>query len=226
MSPKIVIGTVHPDYIDAQYTRCLVETLADDVRGLFPFRRRVLMERAPAGMLNVARNNVVREFLGHPLQPEYLLFIDTDMVWVSEQIGELLESAIEHDLCAVNALVCMQGGLDVKSAIPVMYDYDMRPVQPCEQIQRVFCAGSAFLLLRRHELQVCGQTYGAPAAWFDYQHRHGKNVTEEVIFSQRYHDLGFPIHVNTQILVGHRKIHPFYMPLQETYGSDRATVTV
>lgn len=223
MSATVVIGTVHPDYIDAQYTRCLVETLADDRRGLFPLRRRVLMERAPAGMLHVARNQAVKAFLEHPLRPDYLLFIDTDMVWVPEQVGELLDSAIEHDLCAVNALVCMQGGAGVDEAIPVMYDYDMRPVQPREPIQQVFCAGSAFLLLRRRELEMCGRTYGSPAAWFDYQHRHGKNVTEEVIFSQRYHDLGFPIHVNTQILVGHRKIHPFYMPI---YGRDHSPLTV
>lgn len=213
MSPTVVIGTVHPDYIDAQYTRCLVETLdAADARALFPFRGRVLMERAPAGMLHVARNAVVRAFLTHPLRPEYLLFIDTDMVWVPEQIGQLVESAVTHDLCAVNALVCMQGGVGVDERIPVIYDYDMRPVAPVDPIQRVFCAGSAFLLLRRAELEACGRTYGSPAPWFDYQHRHGRTVTEEVIFSQRYHDLGFPIHVNTEILVGHRKIHPFYMP--------------
>lgn len=212
MSPTVVIGTVHPDYIDAQYTRCLVETLDADAHRMFPFRGRVLMERAPAGMLHVARNAVIGAFLGHPLRPDYLLFIDTDMVWVPEQIRELLDSAVTHDLCAVNALVCMQGGADVEDRIPVMYDYDMRQIVPVDPIQRVFCAGSAFLLLRRHELSVCGLEYGSPAPWFDYQHRNGRTVTEEVIFSQRYHDLGFPIHVNTQILVGHRKIHPFYMP--------------
>jgi hypothetical protein len=201
--PKIVIGTVHPDMIDAYFCRCLTDTLTDDFRGFLPARGRVLMARAPAGMIHVARNQVVRDFLAHPLQPQYLVFIDTDMSWTPDQVWRLVESAETNDLPAVNALVVMQDGS------PVMRDYAFQQLQPAAAIQRVFCAGMAFMCLRRDELEICRSAHPGLSPWFDYAPRHGKIVTEDVVFSQRYHDLEIPIHVDTRIRVGHRKIHTF-----------------
>lgn len=212
MDAKVVIGTVRPDLIDGVFADCLAETLTQDP-GYLPFRKRYLRERAPAGMLHVGRNSVVHQFLVHPLEPKYLLFIDTDMEWEPDQAWQLVESAEAHDIPAVNALVCMQGGRTVEETIPVMYDYDMNIVQPAEPMQRVFCGGSAFLLLRRDILDTVGAAHGWPTPWFNYEHRHGKAVTEEVIFCQRLWDLGIPMHVNTEIRIAHRKIHPFVTPV-------------
>jgi hypothetical protein len=214
-SPKVVIGTVHPDVIDAHFCRCLADTLTDDFRSYLPVRGRVLMGRAPAGMIHVARNQVVADFLAHPLQPKYLLFIDTDMAWTPDQVWALVDTAETHNLPAVNALVCMQS-LEPRAAVHVMKDYDWNDVLPTEDVQRVFCAGMAFMVLRRDELEACGRTHGWPTPWFDYGQRRGKAVTEEVTFSQRYYDLGFSIHVDTRISVGHRKIHTF-MPAVPAY---------
>jgi hypothetical protein len=207
--PKVVIGTVHPDLIDAYFCRALADTLTDDFHGYLPFRGRVMMARAPAGMIHVARNAVVADFLRHPLQPKYLLFIDTDMAWTPDQAWDLIESAEAHDLPAVNALVCLQSLDPTAVGAYVMKDYDWNTVTPTQEIQQVFCAGMAFMLLRRDGLEACYRAHAGPLPWFDYGVRRGTPCTEEVIFSQRYHDLGIPIHVNTQIRVGHRKIHTF-----------------
>lgn len=210
MPSAVVIGTVHPQTVDAVFLRCLVATLGSD-RDRFPVSP-FLPAQAMAGMLHAARNDVIRMFLSHPAQPQYLVFIDTDMEWVPESVWALVETAERHDLPAVNALVAAQGGN------AVMFDEEMRWLQPTEDLQQVFCAGMAFMCLRRRELAICGETYGPPAPWFDYQHRQGKVVTEDVIFSQRYHDLGFPIYVDTQIRVGHRKPNTF-MPAEPTTES-------
>jgi hypothetical protein len=88
-------------------------------------------------------------------------------------------------------------------------------VQPTQPIQRVFCGGSAFLMLRRDALEAVAAKHPWPTPWFDYGVRNGKTVTEEVMFAQRCWDLNIPIHVNTEIVVGHRKIHPFVVQPQE-----------
>jgi len=219
MTPRIVIGTVHPDLIDAQFCRCLTATLEEDLQGYLPARGRVLMARAPAGMLHVARNDVVQQFLRHPFQPMYLVFIDTDMAWTPDQVWALVETARTHDLPSVNGLAVMQNGVDPASTMPVLYDYDFQPVAPVEPVQRVFCAGSAFMLIARGALERVGQAYGWPAPWFDYGQRRGKLVTEEVIFAQRCWELGIPIHVDTRICVDHRKLHPFRATVPERLGA-------
>lgn len=216
MQAKAVIGAVRPDFHDGQFTECLAATLECDPYEFLPHRGRTLIERAPAGMLHLARNTVVQKFLEHPYRPTYLVFIDTDMAWQPHDVWALINSAIDHDLPAVNALVAMQGGADPTDVVPVMVDEAFRPVSPCQPLQRVFCAGMAFMCLRRDALERCGRAYGWPAPWFDYAHRNGTLATEDAIFSQRLHDLGIPIHVDTRIRVDHRKLHPFRVP--ETCG--------
>jgi hypothetical protein len=209
MTGKLVLGTVHPDMIDAHFVRCLTDTLENDLRGLLTVKSRVMMSRAPAGMLHVARNEVVRGFLAHPQQPGHLLFIDTDMDWTPSHVWHLYDSAVYFDLPVVGGLAAMPGIEHAHETLPVMFDYDFNFVQPTQPIQRVFCGGSAFLMLRRDALEAVAAKHPWPTPWFDYGIRNGKAVTEEVMFAQRCWDLNIPIHVNTGIIVGHRKIHPF-----------------
>jgi hypothetical protein len=208
---KVVIGTVHPGSVDAKFCQCLLTTVSENLRGLFPFRQRTLMAHAPAGMLHTARNEVVRGFLEHPFRPDYLMFIDTDMTWDEEQIGALYDTAETHDLPAVSALIafCQQEEDGPGKPMTMLYDYNFRFVPVKSDVQRVFCSGMGFMLLRRDALERCGQAHGWPTPWFDYGHRNGKAVSEDVIFSQRLWDLGIPIHVDTRVRVGHRKTHGF-----------------
>ena len=64
---KAVIGTVHPDMIDANFVGCLVRTLTEDYDGRLVSRMPFISSRAPAGMIHVARNAVVQQFLTHPM---------------------------------------------------------------------------------------------------------------------------------------------------------------
>ena len=210
-TPKVVIGTVHPDSVDAQFCACLAATLTEDTRGLLPFRGRVMMSRAPAGMIHVARNEVIRGFLAHPLRPDYLLFIDTDITWEPDQVWSLVDTATTHDLPAVSGLIafCQQDEDGPSDPILMLYDNDFKLVPLSADVQRVFCAGMGFMLLRRDALEACAAAYRWPTPWFDYGHRNGKAVSEDVIFSQRLLDLNIPVHVDTRIVVGHRKTHTF-----------------
>jgi hypothetical protein len=208
MQGKLVIGSVHPDMVDAHFVHCLTDTLENDLRNLLPVKSRVMLSRAPAGMLHVARNEVVRGFLVHPQQPKYLLFIDTDMDWTPSQVWAMYDAAERHDLPVVGGLAAMQAGPNSLDTVAIMYDEDFRLVEPTQPMQKVFCAGSAFLLLRRDALDAMSDRYAWPTPWFDYGIRNGKAVTEDVIFAQRCHELDIPVHVNTEVRVGHRKIVP------------------
>src|SRR5678815_4810756 len=187
MTPRLVIGTVHPDLIDAEYCRCLVETLPADTTGHFPFRERVLLSRAPAGMIHVARNEIVRSFLSHPMRPARLLFVDTDITWTPDQVWQLVERADSEDHHALSGLVYDQ------TAMPMLYNGEMRQVPVAGYRQRVFATGLGFMLLSRDLLMRCFQRYGWPAPWFDYGHRHGKMVSEDVVFAQRCEEMGVPV---------------------------------
>lgn len=212
---KAVIGTVHPDMIDAHFVGCLVSTLTEDYDERLVSRVPFLPSRAPAGMLHVARNAVVAQFLKHPMAPDYLVFIDTDMAWAPQDVWRLLDEARARSLPILGGLAVMQGGADVSEMKPVMFDYDFAPILPTGDVQRVFCGGSAFLALRRDALEACVEVNPWPTPWFDYGVRRGKAVTEEVVFAQRMWDLGIPIHVDSRITVGHRKIHTFVAPSHE-----------
>jgi hypothetical protein len=177
---------------------------------VLPFRRKVLMSAAPAGMIHTARNAVVDGFLAHPFSPEYLLFIDTDITWEPHQVWSLLETATTHDLPAVSGLVCFKQTED-GPLVPMLYNDDFKLVPVSADVQRVFCAGMGFMLLRRDALETIATTYPWPTPWFDYGHRNGKAVSEDVIFSQRCLELDIPIHVDTRIAVGHRKTQTLRM---------------
>jgi hypothetical protein len=212
----VVIGTVHADQIDAVYTHCLVATLSEDTRRLLAFRAPVLLARAPAGMIHLARNEIVRAFLAHPLRPAYLLFIDTDITWEPELVWRLVDCASAEDLPAVSGFYSLaeQEAGGPGEPVPMLYDEQMHLVPIRGDLQRVFCAGAGFLLLRRDVLEACFRAYAGPAPWFDYGARGGRLVSEDVIFCQRLWDLDIPLHVLTTVHVGHRKVHTLrFLPL-------------
>ena len=117
MTPKVVLGTVHPDFVDAQFMHAMVTTLTEDYGNYLPARARVMMSRAPAGMIHIARNAVVQGFLNHPLKVPYLVFIDSDIAWTPDQVWRLVDSAVEHDLPALSGLVSFEMASDTESEI-------------------------------------------------------------------------------------------------------------
>lgn len=209
---KAVIGTVRPDMIDGHFTDCLVRTLTEDYDGRLVSRMPFISSRAPAGMIHVARNAVVQQFLTHPMGPDYLVFIDTDMSWTPQDVWDLLDEARHRDLPILGGLAVMQGGSNLDEMKPVMFENDFKPIRPTGEVQLVFCGGSAFLALRRDALKACADAYSWPTPWFDYGTRNGKAVTEDVIFAQRMWEMGIPFHVHSGITVGHRKIHTYIAP--------------
>jgi hypothetical protein len=192
--------------VDAQFCQCLAATLSEHPRSMeLHGRGRVIFQHAAAGMLHYARNQAVSAFLQHPLGLSHLLFIDADMTWEPESVWQLFETALAADLPVLSALVAMPGETPNDSR-PVMYDDAMEFVTPTHDVQRVYCAGSAFLLIQRPVLVKQAMHYGWPAPWFDYGTLRGKSVSEDVMFSERLAALGIPIHVDTRIAVGHRKL--------------------
>jgi hypothetical protein len=200
--------------VDAQFCQCLAATLSEHPRASeLHGRGRVIFQHAAAGMIHYARNQAVKAFLAHPLGLSHLLFIDADMTWEPDDVWQLFDRAQTHDLPVLGALVAMAGETPDDAPRPVMYDEAMHFVEPRESLQRVYCAGAAFLLIRRAVFEACLTHYDWPAPWFDYGALRGRSVSEDVMFAKRLAAHGIPIHVDTRIAVGHRKLYTYtYAP--------------
>jgi hypothetical protein len=204
--------------VDAQFCQCLAATLSEHPRSMeLHGRGRVIFQHAAAGMLHYARNQAVSAFLQHPLGLSHLLFIDADMTWEEGSVWQLFEEAIAHNYPVLGALAAMPGESPDAAPRAVMYDEAMQFVEPRQSLQRVYCAGAAFLLIRREVFDACLTCYDWPAPWFDYGTLRGRSVSEDVMFSERLAALGIPIHVDTRIAVGHRKLVTY------TYAPSLAT---
>jgi hypothetical protein len=218
MRAQLAIATVHPGMVDAQFCQCLAATLSEHPRSNeLHGRGRVIFQHAPAGMLHIARNQAVKAFLAHPLGLSHLLFIDADMTWEPECVWQLFEEAIAHDYPVLGALIAMPGESPDAAPRPVMFDEGMAFVEPRHSVERVYCGGAGFLLIHRAVFDACLARYGWPAPWFEYGTLRGKSVSEDVTFSERLAALGIPIHVDTRIAVGHRKLVTY------TYAPSLAT---
>jgi GT2 family glycosyltransferase len=167
-----------------------------------------------------ARNFVVSRFLEFTTA-EWLLFIDTDMVFDPFIVEQLLDVADPEEAPIVGAL-CF--GVDNGRLFPTMYDligsvnkpqfvrYDTWPIDAMFQVA---ATGTGCLLIHRNVLTTM-RDYGHSDGrigfskafpWFQECDFFGVQMGEDVTFCVRAGQCGFPIHVNTGIQVGHIKSH-------------------
>jgi hypothetical protein len=147
-----------------------------------------------------ARNEIVTKFLGSGC--EWLLQVDTDMSFSVEDYRTLLASGHPETRPIVGGLcVCTEPPrpvLAVGLADGDSYRWASRVGEiPADDdgVARVGWVGTAFLLTHRSVMAKIERP-------FDY--RDG-NVSEDVSFSLRAAEAGFPIHVNTRVRPQHWK---------------------
>lgn len=160
-----------------------------------------------------ARNRMVREFLTHPSGAEWLLMIDSDMVWHPHHIRRLLEVADPMHRPVVGGL-CFGGGRD-GNFFPTMYvlvdDAEGHPeMGRCEKypdaaVVKVDGTGAAFMLMHKSALEAVRREYPEPHPWFQETVWYGKEMGEDLTFCLRLNTLGLPLHVDTSVKIGHVK---------------------
>lgn len=170
-----------------------------------------------------ARNAVVRTFLADKPKAEWLLMLDTDMVFEPDLLDHLISVADRDDRPIVSALAF--GGGYGETIFPTMYRMGYAGLKvmetfPPDELVAVDGTGAACLLLHRDALVKVGQAYAPPYPWFVEAESNGMEIGEDLAFCIRARRCGLPIYVHTGIQVGHVK--PKVLTIADWHGTNES----
>lgn len=230
--PGVYVGFVHPDQVDSGWMVCLLHLFLHDT-----FGAQHIVNQERGGFINVgsgpriasARNVVCSRFLDQ--NADWLLMLDTDMVFSPDLLDRMLEVADPDEVPILGAL-CFAGGKGAQIH-PTMYMFgkddeggliSMRcESYPENELMQVNGTGGACLLVHRKVLAAMKERYETTgAAFFAETYAMGQDFGEDITFCVRAQSLGFPIHVHTGIEVGHRKLHVLDSTVYERQRKDVA----
>jgi hypothetical protein len=188
--------------------------------------RHVIAELDKESSANISggRCSIVRDFLNHPAEPEWLWMVDDDMTFADDILERLLATADVEARPIVGAL-CFGvrplkiNGVDYFNAelgthykpFPTIYtlaDGKMIHWQtyPENAVVPVHSTGAACLLVHRRVLADERWTAdGHPLPWFRETVLSGEVCSEDHFFCIRAGSFGYPIHIDTAAKTGHVK---------------------
>lgn len=215
---SLSIGYAHPGTVPHEFTQSLLGLLmadharGDDTRLLGGAGAQIAVQSGPR--IAWARNEIVRTFLERT-ESDWLLMVDSDMVFRPDALDLLLEAAHPSRAPIVGGL-CFGGG---RSGImfPTLYrlrrpDEEGDPVvliedYPTDALCRVDATGAAFLLMHRGALRRMEQRFeDTTYPWFiEGSVYKGVQFGEDWAFCMRAKVLGIPVYVHTGAKIGHVK---------------------
>ena len=233
---KVCVSYVNPGQVSAYFMQSMVGLLFREhlkaesglPTALFADRDTTGKIVAAGGWLNKyssanisnARNDIVRDFLAMPAQPDWLWMVDSDMHFEPDTLDKLLASAdpdpeSEHYAPIVGGLcfgtndgklfATLYGIKDVPGEGVRSYRYDEFPPDAMFQVA---ATGAACLLIHRTVLeQMRDKNFNAVYPWFQETELNGRPCGEDFTFCLRAGMLGFPVWVDTGIKIGHHKSH-------------------
>ena len=214
---KVVVGYLSPTLLHAQFHDSLLRLLDADraLHGrLVPGEHGGGRIRVQAGTnLATPRNDLVRQFLTRT-DADWLFMVDSDMTFAPDVVEQLLARADPEHAPVVGGL-CF-GLIGAGQMAPVLYELTerddgsaaiVRPqVWPADTLLPVFATGAACLLIHRDVLiKMAGQRFSAAYPWFQESEIGEVPVSEDITFCWRVGQLGYPVHVDTAVHVGHVK---------------------
>ena len=207
----VLIGWVHPGKVHTPFLDSLLRTIAYDIAA---GGRRIAGWNGVQCSANISsgRNEMVKWFLDSPAQ--WLMMIDTDMVWSHDAVHQLLAVANPDSMPIVGGL-CFGLESDTGRAFPTLYDitgtgeepeflrYDEFPENT---LMPVMGTGAAFLLLHRKALEkVRDRAFSEAYPWFQERELAGKRVGEDLTLCIRAASCEVPVYVHTGVQIGHIK---------------------
>jgi hypothetical protein len=221
---SVVVGFLHrADSLSPQFRRSLTMLLMRDAAT----KRRVVAELDKESSANIsgARCAVVRDFLAHPAQPEWLWMVDSDMTFADDLLERLLATADAEKRPIVGGLCFGVRPMKINGAdyfnaelsshykpFPTIYTLDesqkMRHWQtyPENAVIPVHSTGAACLLIHRSVLADPRWTEdGHPLPWFRETVLGGEVCSEDHFFCLRAGKFGYPVHIDTAAKTGHVK---------------------
>jgi predicted O-methyltransferase YrrM/GT2 family glycosyltransferase len=153
----VYIGNVSNGYVSAEFTRCLVNMVVEDTRQGWGFWRGALWTRSGVN-ISERRNNVIRDFL--KTDGEWLLLLDSDMIFPTDVIPRLLFAAMQTNSKAVGGLCVVID--DQLGPRPTLYHLDQsynsylraQLDYPEGALLQVAGTGAACLMVHREVLEA------------------------------------------------------------------------
>lgn len=219
----LVIGYCTSRNVDARFCDSLAGSLLHDRLHGNRIWGTTLLETGPR--ITEARSQIVDAFL-HAEQvcvdgkhPDWLLMVDSDMVWESDAPFRLIESANRVKAKIMGGL-CIGGGH--AGMFPTLYKLDrlengeLSPSKltdwPEGDVVKVDATGAACLLVHRDVYLKMAKDHfwlpdgtPEPHPWFIEGRRMGNQYGEDIGFCMRAKASGFDIYVDTAVEFGHMK---------------------
>lgn len=186
----VYIANVSPGTVGVHFTRSMLDLVDyDRAQGLGLLRGNLWAESG--ANISKHRNELVRRFLDTP-DGDWLLFLDSDMVFPRETILQLLASAAVTGARIVGGLCVMLGDL---GPIPTLYQY--RPTDAITAVQfdypdnaqlQVAATGAACLMVHREVLEAYRAAQAEHKAWLLTQYKAEEPFLREMIDRDLVHD--------------------------------------
>lgn len=208
---KVSIGACDPGQVNAAWAYNMIQLVQVRDDRLGPFVR-----IKGSGLLSKLRNRVVAGFLDNT-KSDWLLMIDTDEQLSVQTFDKLIQAAHDKERPVVSGLVF--AAFDAHKNLypkPVpaifaeseagflpLYKYDK------DSIFEIEACGTGCLLIHRSVLEkmreAADPNQGNNWCWFWDGPINGEWISEDLLFSRRIRQLGFPIHVHTGAILPHQK---------------------
>lgn len=207
---SVLIANVNPGHVSSDFSNSLAAlVLADHVNG-WHLLDGVIEGRSSANV-SKSRNELVGRFLDRS-ECDWLLFIDSDMVFPPDTIIRLLHSAQLAGTKIIGGLCVM---VTKDGPIPTLYqpaesDTDVTRVMlnaPKDQILQVAATGAACLMIHRDVLERFRDESpdNRQFCWFQERVINTRWVSEDISFCLRAYELGYSVFVDTTLSIGHAK---------------------
>ena len=208
---KVSIGACDPGTVNAAWAYNMIQLVQVRDDKLGPFVR-----IKGSGLLSKLRNRIVAGFLDNT-KSDWLLMIDTDEQLSVQTFDKLIQAAHDKERPVVSGLVF--AAFDAHKNLypkPVpaifaeseagflpLYKYDK------DSVFEIEACGTGCLLIHRSVLEkmreVAGPNQGNNWCWIWDGPVNSEWISEDLLFSRRIRQLGFPIHVHTGAILPHQK---------------------
>lgn len=208
---KVSIGVCDPGTVNGDFAFKLVQLAQARSARLGPFVR-----IKGNGLLSKLRNRVVKTFLDNT-DSDWLLLIDSDEQLSPAVFDQLIDTAHHIERPVVAGLVFAAFKVDGEpypKPVPAIFQDTPQGFLPLFKYDRnaifqIDACGTGCVLIHRSVLEkmreMADPHQGTDWCWFWDGPIDGEWISEDLLFSRRVRQLGFPIHVNTAAILPHQK---------------------
>jgi len=205
---RVWVGNINPGSVSTEFSDSLAAlVLADHTNGWHLFQGK--LEGRSGSNVSKSRNELVSRFL--KTDGEWLLFLDSDMVFPHDTILRLLLAARAAGTKIIGGLAVM---VTPDGPIPTLYQPGESPTEvtrvmlnaPDDQILQVAATGAACLMVHREVFEaIQASSDDKEFCWFQEQVLNTRWVSEDVSFCLLAAKHRYTVFVDCTLSIGHAK---------------------